>query len=168
MSSIARPLLGGGEPCLPDSSLLVVATCHGSSLALDRRSPAARLCCRNAAKSTSEGNWVGGDTSLRFPLRSRGRTIFDTCRQHKSVGENTTMEQRGRRRGGLGRCGGKRGPMAAHEDLWPRTYGCTRTYTRSRPRVCMRAEVTSVGKASSSRELGKRLRCTKTFEFLPD
>ena len=94
VTSIRRPRLGGGEPRLPDSSLVVV--CHGTSLALDHHSPAARLCCRNAATSTSDGANVGGDTSFRFPLRSQGRTIFDTCRQHRSVGQNTTMERLGR------------------------------------------------------------------------
>ena len=74
------------------SLLLVVATCLGSSLALDLRSSTARMCCRNVVTSTSKGDNVGGDTSFRLPLRSRGRTIFDTGGQHRSVGQNTTAE----------------------------------------------------------------------------
>lgn len=114
---MTRPLLAAGEPLLPASLLFDAAKSLASSLALDRRSPAARLCCRNAETSTSDGSNVNGDTSFRFPLRSRGRAICNTSKQHKSVGNNTRMEACGRRSLGIWTAGWA-------EDLWPLTTYC--------------------------------------------
>jgi hypothetical protein len=130
VTSIMRRRLAGGEPRL-------AATCRGSSLAFDRRSPAARLCCRNAETSTSLAPTVPGDNSFRFPARSRGRNIFDTqkkkqwCRKSKTTALGWLQNAAGkaryvrRARHQSGDCGrGREEPL---------TSASFRTYGRMRP-----------------------------------
>ena len=92
LTSITRPRFTISEPCLDNSLFLGMCTRRTSSLAFDLLSRATRLCCRNAATSTSGGGTLGGELALRLPLWSMGRTIFEHREHHRKVVENTTTQ----------------------------------------------------------------------------